>query len=481
MRALRADDKFQRKQDKQSTNQRAKSAAKEYEACLGNDLGRGHPDLIWNPKRARDITDFGYLFLHRKQFHDHILTALEIIAAKITYVKSDGKDGYFNKLERNVGWLKSITPIVMSGSALADKLCRCGLWANAKNSRRCHQLEICPYCLWIEQVRLYFEAFGVTSDAFHRAPAWFLITISWTTNPANAKCRSSEYAPVDTAPEHADRGYDPYPVVIGATDANPDTAWLGYEDARTLGILIQETFAELRRRDLIHGFHSRLEAEFRLNPGGASRVNLHGHGVANTNELDGQYLADQTQEILHSVWRKHGREHLNTKYFPDINAARITSPEHLQRAVVYTEKILPIAHAIGDAMSRPEARDSDGYYNAKFMADLRTAIIRLLDDDLPAIFSGARLNDDLPPLSRRRTGGNMQFRDVAPRTRERRCIGDEPDWHKIQRKNNAERARKSREERAKRLADIGLAPKKSKRQRAKKRRQRSGAKCSKPA
>jgi hypothetical protein len=419
---------------------RAAHAARSTEVALRAELQQRGEDWSWDSKYALDLQDFAYLFLHRKQFRKRIKNLLEIVSAKITHICRDGEDGYFKKLEHNIGWTQYITPIIFALVSIADKLVRCGLWSHAKNSRRCHQRDFCSLCLWNDILKALVYAFGRHSGAFERAGAWWFITVGWTVNPANARCRCDEYDPDEHRPHARDRGYDPYPVVLGLGDDDPDLPIFGYNDARTLGIVTQWAIGELYHRSHINGYHSRHEGEYRLNPGGANRVNFHNHTVANGDDTNGQFIAEKLREFVNEGLALFGRDLLRA-YYPDIHVQRVTSPEHLEHAVVYGEKVVPIAHAVADALARPEARSADGFLDARYVANLKTSLARLIDDDIPSIFTGARLDEEQPRLFRRRTVGNMQFNDYGT------CIGPEPPWHIKKRRNAAKRTKESRERR----------------------------------
>ena len=440
IRALRREDRWLRAHERDSERMRAQHAARSTEIALRAELKERGEDWAWNSKFALDLQDFPYLFLHRDRFDKKTHEWLEIVNAKITHVGLSGEDGYFNKLQRNIGWTQYIAPIIFTLVSITDKLVRCGLWSHAKNSRRCHQTDFCALCLWNDVLKALVYAFGRHSGAFFRAKAWLFITLGWTINPANAGCRCGDYDPEAIRPHPRDRGYDPYPVVLGLGDDDPDLPILGYEDARILGVVMQWAIGELYHRGHINGYHSRLEGEYRLNPGGANRVNFHDHTVGNGDEANGQFIAEKLREFVNEGLALFGRG-LSRAYYPDIHVQRITGPEHLQHAFVYGEKIVPIAHAVADALARPEARVADGYYDPRYIAKLKDSLRRLIDDDIPSIFSGARLNEELPRLFRRRTVGNMQFNDNHT------CIGPEPDWHVKKRRKAAKLTRESRERR----------------------------------
>ena len=447
LRAIRREDRFLNNLVRDSERRRAKREARATETALRAELAEEIDSWNWNPKRALDLQDFKYLFLHRQHLDTQAREWLEIISAKIKRVGDDGRVGYFNKLEKNVGWTPYVLPLIFSRVDKADALVRCGIWSNAKNSRRCHQTEICPNCLWNDVLKALVSAFGDGSGAFSRAAAWLFFTIGWTTNPANAKCHGDDYNPNDYRPHDPNRGYDPFPVVLGLDDTDPDLPLYGYDDARILGIVMQWAVAELYQRGLINGYHSKQEGEYRLNPGGANRVNIHSHVVANGDEANGQFLADTLRDLVYDGLKLFGRD-LRQTYYPDIDVRRVTSPEHLKHAICYCEKVVPIAHAVADALARPEAKGVDGFYDRAYIANLKTSLARLIDDDIPAIFTGARLEDDLPRVFRRRTEGNLQFNDKHT------CIGVEPRWHVDKRHKAAKLTRESRQRKKEQEAEL---------------------------
>jgi hypothetical protein len=446
VRAIRREDRWLRRSERDTEQMRAQHAARSTEIALRAKLEKNGADLSWNSKRALDLQGFSYLFLHRDRFDKQTRTWLEIVNAKITHISRDGEDSYFKKLEQNIGWTQYITPIIFTAISITDKLVRCGIWSHAKNSRRCHQTDFCSLCLWNDVLKALVYAFGRHSGAFARATAWLFLTLGWTINPANARCRCDDYNPDDIRPHAPDRGYDPFPVVLGLGDDDPDLPFLGYEDARVLGVVMQWAIGELYHRGYINGHHSRLEGEYRLNPGGTNRVNFHDHTVANGDEDNGQFIAEQLREFVNEGLAKFGAG-LSRAYYADINVRRITSAGHLEHAICYGEKVAPISYAVADALARPEARGADGFYDPSYIAKLKDSIARLIDDDIPAIFSGARLNEELPRLFRRRTVGNIQFNDNHT------CVGPEPDWHIRKRHRAAKLTRESRERKKAREKD----------------------------
>jgi hypothetical protein len=449
LRKLKKELRFLREEDKLNTNQRAKRAVRvyQYQICKKHAGDTGF--FEWNSNRALDRQDFEYLFQHRQRFPRKIHTWLEIIASKITHINKDGQPGYFNELEQNIGWTDYITPLLFTGAEIVDKLVRCGIWANSANSRRCHKQDFCPNCLWNDMLKALAAAFGEASGAFYRALAWWFVTISWTTNPLNAKCVSGVYEPDQNKPPKGDRGYEPYPIVLGINDQDWDLGFSGCQDARTLGLIMEEVMGHVYHSATVDGYRLKLEGCYRLNPGGANRVNLHSHTVANGRDLNGQHLAEALRETITRLVNRAVDSHkLARPYYVDIQVKRISSPEHLENAIEYTEKTVPIRRMVADAMSRPEAKLPDGSWNPGYAGGLAVALERLVRDEIPAIFSGARLEIGLPPLFRRKTVGNMLFKDNGT------CIGDEPEWHRAARRRHAKKQRKIRQERKRKRKEL---------------------------
>src|SRR5690606_37298482 len=125
--------------ERDSIGVRAEHEAQVRSIAIHQSNDPAYQDLLqWSPERAWDRSNFDYLFLHRQQFARKygkiIREHLEIVSAKVHHVSADGQDGYFKQLERNVGWLDYLVPIIFSRSKYADRIVRCGLWINARNS-----------------------------------------------------------------------------------------------------------------------------------------------------------------------------------------------------------------------------------------------------------------------------------------------------------------------------------------------------------
>ncbi|MCU0772118.1 MAG: hypothetical protein MUE94_10185 [Verrucomicrobia bacterium] len=424
-----------------SENGKARRAALDYEDAL-EDRYRNDPSFkVWDSNRALDFQDFDYLFQHRCKFGKSIRTHLEIIAAKLTHVGQDDEDGYFNKLERNVGWKGHITPLVFSEYAYADKVVRCGMWTHAKNSRRCHKSDVCPLCLWNDILKVRSEAFGQESGTFERMQGQgltaMLITLGYTTQPANSKSVGRDFDAECLVARRGNPQYDPYPVCLGFDDDDTTLPYLGYVDARFLGMIAQEAIEQVYNDKLLAGYFFKLEAKFKIVPNGANRVNIHAHIVANGPEDNAQFLADILFKHMRRGLRRY-RKHMHSDYHPDVLVERLKSAAHLETCICYSEKIIPIGRIVEEAMAKPGAKRSDGSWDQEYVSEVRTALTRLVNDDIPATLTTLKLEKVFHNLRRRKTVGNFSFNDRGT------CIGAEPAWHKKVRREKSKRDRKAR-------------------------------------
>lgn len=437
---LKAEERFSKSLVKTCNKSRARSAALRYEHLIEEHYADDPTFFEWDENRALDRQSFDYLFYHREHFKPQVQTCLEIIASKIMHVTADGEDGYFNKLEKNIGWVAHITPILFAMFPEMEKLVRCGLWSNAENSRRCHKPDLCPLCLWNDHLKVLVHAFGTRSGAFNRAEAWWFLTLGFSSNRNNAKWVVQDFDPVAPEAVDGDRAYEPYPVQLGPNRHDQSDPWVGYEDARFLGLIVQEALDELYQSRNVDGYRNKLEGAFLLQPGAETRMNMHGHAVANGSETNAEFIAEQLYNLMAQGLRKY-RHQLWHEYYPDVKVCPLSSAQDLEGCVVYSEKIVPIARIVAEAMAKPGARAEDGSWNPAYVFGLERALFELLNEDIPAVFTKFRYDQELLYLRRRKTVGNMTFTDSGT------CIGNEPRWHK---KIRRERARKQKEKRAER-------------------------------
>jgi hypothetical protein len=431
--ALKEEERFQRNQVKIAYKSRAKSSAFKYEHLL-EDHYADDPSLFqWDENRSLDRQNFDYLFYHRAHFKPWARTCLEIIASKLTHVTQDDEDGYFKKLARNVGWVEHITPIVFGAYRYMDQVVRCGMWSSASNSRRCHKPDLCPLCLWNDHLKVLVQAFGERSGAFARAQAWWFLTLGFTSNRNNSKWVVKDFDPQVPDPGDGDRGYDPYPVELAQ-----EAPYIGYTDARILGLIIQEALDELYQSGLVDGYRDKLEGAFKLQPRTDTRMNIHGHAIANGSETNPNFIAEQLYALMQQGLRKY-RRHLCHDYYPDVQVCPLTSAQDLERCVIYCEKIVPVARIVADAMDRPEAKREDGTWNPAYVIGLETKLCQLLNEDIPNVFTKFRYDQELLYLRRRKMVGNMTFNDSGT------CIGTEPHWHKKARRKRSKDQKEKRD------------------------------------
>ena len=445
LRHLKAEGQKANKEAKLHVNARARGSAREYEEILKERYGHDPSFFKYDPNRALNLQDFDYTFCHRGMLADIKQSWLEIAATKLTYVNSDGKNGYFNDLENNVGWTRHITPFIHMPFPDFDKIIRCGLWANAKNSRRCHKGDQCSLCHWVDTLKVLVEAFGTNSGAFAKAPAWYFFTTGFTTNPHNSKAQVKGFDPAQTYADGQDVSYDAFPVPLGDREHE---IWQGYDDARVLALILQGAIEKLYHAGFVHGYRHKFEGAYRLGP--CNRMNMHAHCVANSSDTNPQFFADRLFDLIRDGLDRH-RSRLTREYHPDVQVNRLANAVELENSIKYSEKIIAIDEIVAEAMSRPEAKLEDGTWNPAHYRNVTWWLYNLVHDDIPNIFQSIRIDREFFNLRRRKTVGNMMFNDNET------CIGREPSWHKIKRRKAAKVTRKSREEKKKREAEAVAA------------------------
>lgn len=451
---LRAEERWTRAQELREDNAKAGCGANAYDQYLSTQYADDPSFSQWNSNRALYFQDFDYLHFHRQRFASPIPKHLEIIASKITHITANGEDGYFRKLERNIGWTTHIVPMVFTQHPVVDKLVRCGLWSSAKNSRRCHRTDLCSLCLWNDVLKVQVEAFGKRSGAFPRAKKWWFFTLSYTTNPANSKCSFKTLDRDDFAYIKGKFNrdglyggfYDRHPVALG--DETGDQSWAGMEDARVLWLIGQQA-VESMYPQILDGYRLKLEGAFSIVPMRGTYLLPHVHAVGNSSvEDNGEFIAESLYEAVSDGLEQH-RDFLSRDYFPDIKVFEIPSASALERCLIYLEKVVPIGLIVAHAMSRPSARLDSAPWNPAHVTSLQFLLHSLIDDLTEFVFRGVKLYDHLVTLRRRKAVGNMTFRDTGT------GIGREPAWHRKLRHTKREKLREYRKNAGKtRRSDI---------------------------
>ena len=192
-----------------------------------------------------------------------------------------------------------VTPIVFGLYRYMDQLVRCGLWSSASNSRLCHKHDLCALCTWNDHLKVLVEAFGTRSGAFARAAAWWFLTLGFTSNRNNSKYVVKDFEPQVPNPGDGNREYDPYPVELAQ-----EAPFIGYTDARLLGLIVQESLDELYQSRIVDGYRNKLEGALLLQPGGDTRMNMHGHAIANGSETNPDFIAEQLYALMEQGLRK---------------------------------------------------------------------------------------------------------------------------------------------------------------------------------
>jgi hypothetical protein len=285
------------------------------------------------------------------------------------------------------------------------------------------------------------QSFGVKSGAFGRSACWSLITCGFTTNPANAKAVGRNLGEDDFHHVRGDDYYDAFPTMLGNEDENPDDFSDGYQDARILAAIVQEALDELYHCDVVDGYRNKIEGAFRIKPNarppmpdspqaGPLYVNMHGHAIANGGETNLQFIADTLAQLMEAGLQKF-KEELLGDYHPDVLVLGIPSAEALVACTVYAEKVVAVEAIVKDAMLKPGATLESGQPNPQYVKALDESRNQLLDGHIPNLFGQFSLDDETRWLRRRKTVGNMQFRDGYT------FIGREPNWHKEMRHKKA--------------------------------------------
>lgn len=440
---LRTEDRWTRAQELRDDNAKASCEANAYDNYLSERYADDPGFRQWNSNRALYYQDFDYLHFHRRRFAPPIPKHLEIIASKITHIAANGEDGYFRKLQRNIGWTPHIVPMVFTQHPVVDKLVRCGLWSSASNSRRCHRTDLCSLCLWNDVLKVQVAAFGKLSGAFRRAKRWWSFTLSYTANSANSKCAFKTLDRDDLAyikGRFNSSGlyggyYDRHPVAFA--DETGDQSWAGMEEARVLWLVGQQA-VEAMYPQILDGYRLKLEGAFSIVPMRGTFLLPHVHAVGNSSvEDNGEFIAEMLYEAMQDGLEKHG-DFLSRDYFPDVKVFEVPGAAALERCLIYLEKVVPIGLIVAHAMSRPSARLDSATWNPAYVTSLRHLLHGLIDDLTENIFRGFKLFDHLVTLRRRKAVGNMTFRDTGT------GIGREPMWHRRLRHTKRERLRENR-------------------------------------
>lgn len=414
-------------------------------SAYASDLEAASADLrAFDPQRLRDITDFDYRFRHRARLAKQVANRLEHVAAKLMYTKRDGGIGYFGRLVENGIDYKSEASVVASLRApWADAYCRCGIWTRGyggpRNSGRCHHHQFCRLCSWMDYGKLIKDSFGAHTGTFSRAlrrgVRFHAVHLSVRDNPANASAIGRELFDSNLRTEMGAHHelYDARPVEIDGTDGNDDIT--GLLTCQYCFLACSTALRAAYHRGLVSGIKSRIEVAIDLCP---TRALPHAHAIVTApSSMDPKTLAENLKEQMDAVLVAHAGS-LQVPLFASVRVYTIGSAEHLEKAALYLEKVIPLGLIVKGALSRLEALAAGGRPEEEMRSGLEHGLENL-SDQLDSITTGFRAHgDDLQAVRTRLSLGNLRFGKA--------CLLDEPEYHRQY------RLKKAAQQRAKRKA-----------------------------
>jgi len=423
LRATSEDDEFLAAQTKGHTERAVGRACAEYQGKLDEHAEAGPVDR----ERLANLTDFDYRFRYRHLLPRWLRDRLELIAAKLAWKTEKGSPGYFAGLaEHGIDWKSHASVIASIRGRWADRVIKCGIWTKGssrkkRNSGRCKQYDACPLCIWIDFLKLLEEAFGPGSGTFGRAQNSFAIHLSIRDSKRNSRAIGRGLRPEDYDLLN-DNGlysevYEARPVPLEA-----DLDLTGIPTCRLVFLAAQEALDALYKRGILAGYRQKLEVALLLQP---TRGLPHAHAVANGPEDNPQFIAEELYTEMNRVLKRHRLELVGPLY-PSVRVYAIPTSDDLWKCVKYLEKPIPLGLLVREALSRAEAKNSDGTWNLAFMHRLEHGLLNL-PEQLRRLSGGFRAADlEFYWLQRRRSMGNMRFG--------KNFIGYEPEWHENKRK-----------------------------------------------
>ena len=420
------------------TNQRSSA----YAAQVDADSALAHFD----PVRFADPTDFDYRYRHRSRVRIWLRQRYDWIAAKLMYQKSDDKWGYFRTLvENGIDWKSEIALIATIPQPWAEAVCKCGIWTKGyghpKNSGRCHD-PLCRLCSWMDYGKLLRDSLGVNSGALDNAARkgqrFFAVHLSIRDHPANARALGRDLSQADLRLLEAEDGlysevYQARPVSLDATNLHDDT--FGLTTCRMVFLACQQALKDAYKRRLVSGVKSKIETALLLMPTDALP---HAHAIVTADlAVDPQHLADELKAEMDRVLHEKSTE-MQLPLYASVRVFAITSATHLEKVVLYTEKVVPLGLLTKEVLQRKEATNPDRTYNAKFLDDLDHSLLNL-HEQMEHLTTGFQIfGDDFHSFRQRLTLGNLRFG--------KHFIGFESLWHREYREKKKKEAAKKRKE-----------------------------------
>jgi hypothetical protein len=425
VRLLDTDWEYRQQQSASRLERKIRRHALEYERTLHGE----NAHLGQSTERLKDITDFDFRFRHRHLLSNQSRERLEIIAAKLSWRKKDGRPGFFARMEQNeFDWKSHASVIASIRGQWPDSVIRCGIWTQGntkkRNSGRCHNQDLCPLCLWIDHLKLIEESFGPESGAFARGKHWFNMHLSVRASRANSCAVGRGLTDEDWDIENTDgmysELYESRPVGLSAS-LDHDVAE-GIQTCRFAFLAVQKALnaAYAKGKGILGGYRQKLEVGLSLPP---THALPHGHSVGNGHDENPQYIADLLYEEMDKVLQ-HYRDELTIPLYPSVRVFSIPSSDDLLRCLKYLEKIIPLNLIVRIAQHQPGAKNPDDTWSVEFLDILETDLLEL-HDQLCDLHGKFRAFDEFYWLQRRRSLGNMRYGH--------HFIGMEPDWHAAKR------------------------------------------------
>lgn len=308
-------------------------------------------------ERLKDITDFDYLFWHRRRLKPDYRERLERIASKLLWKDRDGFPGYFAAMEANgIDWKSDASVLAFVPDAWAESVLKCGTWtagnSTKRNSGRCHQHDFCPFCLWIDHLKFLTQAFSEETGAFQRGRNWFSMHLSVRTSAANAVANGRTLTGADWN-NHNHTGlrsasFQPCPIRLHADLDGED-----FNASHTCRLVFWAIHTALKGLypKLLKGYRHRLELALRLGPTWGLP---HGHAVGYSKEINPQFIAEQLWQQMSELLNQCKPE-LSVPLFPSVRVYAVPSPADLLRALKYLEKPLPMALLAREALKPGQA------------------------------------------------------------------------------------------------------------------------------
>ena len=362
-----------------------------------------------------DITGFDYRFQFREELSATIRHRLEIAAAKLEWKQRDGTPGFFANLVKNgIDWKSEISVVASVLKDWAEKVVCCGLWTKGrghpKNSGRCHLLDHCRLCGWIDYGSILQSSLGAETDTFHLGIAgglsWYAIHLSVRDCAGNARAvgrdiRDDDWDFLSEAGVFSGL-YDPRPVTLHSEDG---CDFGGVHTCRYVFLAAQSALKSTLPAGLLHGFRSKAETALTLMP---LRGLPHVHAVANGPADDPQHLANELKASMDDLLAQHARR-MQRPLYASVRVFRLLTPEDLERAALYLEKPIPLGELVKEVLARPEAKRPDGSWDDLFLERLHGELL-----DLYELARGLRSKHqssrpELQGTARRCCRGNMRF------------------------------------------------------------------------